>query len=938
MKNRSLIPFGGPLKIRRKNLYKTSRFGFKSLTKYLTYFSLGLVLFVAILFAWYSKDLPTPGNIARRAAAQSTKIFDRNGNLLYETGEQKRTSVESDQISNYLKEATIAIEDKDFYKHHGFDFRGFFRAAYNNIFHRTSNTQGGSTITQQFVKSALLDSKRTYTRKIKELILSLEIEQMYSKEQILTMYLNEIPYGSNAAGAEAASEMYYGIPAKDLSLTQAATLAAIPRSPTHYSPYGTHTDNLIARRNYVLDKMVDSGYIKKEEADSAKNVDTTTVNPNFDTDKVGVRPRRDSIKAPHFALYVLDLLADEYGDDKINKEGLKVITSLDSDKQAIAEKAIADGAAKNKSRYNANNAALVSIDPKTGQVLAMVGSKDFFDTSIDGNFNVATSNRQPGSSFKPIVYATAFKKPENNPARIIYDVTTDFGGGYTPKNYNGRTNGAVTMRYALGNSLNIPAVKTLALAGIEESLKTAHDLGITTLNQSADHYGLSLVLGTGEVKLLDMTSAYSVFANNGTRHEITPILKVEDNDGKLLYQYNQDEDKGKTVLDPQIAYEIANILSDNPNRTPVFGSRSALYFPDRTVAAKTGTTSDFKDGWTMGFTPSIATGVWVGNNDGTPMSGGEAVIAAAPIFHQYMEQALANTANEDFIRPEGIVDVTVDRYSNKLPNEGTNDNIADIFASWQVPKEHDNVHVLVRVCKSNGLLADDSIPESLTETRGYVNLHSEFPDKSNWENPVRAWAAAAGLDLLPPTDKCNVNGLVPSISITSPGKNASVSGIMTVTASATADWGIRHVEFFIDNISIGKFTSNFSTTYNTSSLSTGQHHLSAIVTDNNGGTTKDELDFTVVKNPAAITNVLATNIDSSHTKITWNTDVATTSRVDFGTSSGTYTQNSTDATMATNHSITITVSHNTKYYYKVSGIDTYSQTATSNEFSFTSAP
>ena len=451
MSGKALIPFGNPLRIRKKNFYKKGKFGFKSLTKLLIYFSLALVLFVVILFVWFSKDLPTPGNIARRSVAQSTKILDRNGNLIYETGEQKRTVVASDQISDNLKKATIATEDKNFYNHHGVDIRGVLRAVYNNIFHRDVNTQGGSTLTQQYVKLALLDTQQTYTRKIKELILSLEIEQMYSKNQILTMYLNEIPYGSNVAGAEAASLMYYGIPAKDLSVSQAATLAAIPRSPTYYSPYGLHTPDLVTRRNYVLDQMVKTGYLSDDEAKIAKTADTTTVNANFDANKVGVRQRKDSIHAPHFSLYVLDQLVEKYGEEKINKSGLKVITTLDPGKQAIAEKAVSDGAAINKKRFNANNAALTSIDPKTGQILAMVGSKDFFDTSIDGNVNVATSNRQPGSSFKPIVYATAFKKPENNPARVLFDVTTDFGGGYTPKNYNGRTNGAVTMRFALDN-------------------------------------------------------------------------------------------------------------------------------------------------------------------------------------------------------------------------------------------------------------------------------------------------------------------------------------------------------------------------------------------------------------------------------------------------------------------------------------------------------
>lgn len=933
--SKSLIPFGNPLKLRPKKIFKRGKFGFKSITKFLTYFSLGLVVFVALLFAWFAKDLPTPGKIAKRAPAQSTKIFDRTGNLLYETGIQKRTSVESDKIANNLKQATVSIEDKDFFKHHGFDFRGILRAAYNDIFKKGS-TQGGSTITQQFVKTALLDSKRTFTRKIKELIISIEIEQMYSKDQILAMYLNEIPYGSNVAGTEAAAQMYYNIPASNLSVAQAATLAAIPRSPTYYSPYGTHTKELIVRRDYILGKMKDQGYINEQQLNDAKNIDTTTVNLDYEKNPVGVRPRKDSIKAPHFALHVLDQLVEKYGDEKINKEGLKVITTLDSAKQTIAEKVVSEGAAKNLTRYKANNAALVSIDPKTGQVLSMVGSKDFFDTKIDGNFNVATAKRQPGSSFKPIVYSTAFKKPENSPSRILFDLTTDFGGNYIPHNYNNRTNGPVTMRFALSNSLNIPAVKTLALAGIKESLQTAADLGITTLDKPADHYGLSLVLGTGEVKLLEMTGAFSVFANKGVKEEIKTILKVEDNRGKVLYEYDENKEKGKVAIDPQIAYEISNILSDNKTRSAIFGSNSALAFPDRVVAAKTGTTSEFKDGWTLGYTPTLAAGVWVGNNDSKPMVAGEAVMAAGPIFHQFMIEALKDVPNQEFERPAGIVDVTVDKFSNKLPSELSTEQTTDIFASWQVPKVQDDIHLKLRVCKVNGLLAADDILEGLIEYRTYINIHSEFPNKPNWEGPVRAWAAAAGLDNLPPTTNCDATTITPSISITSPTHNSTVTGILNLTASVGNAAADSTVEYFIDNISVGSTASPYALTYNSAALSEGSHHLSALL-HSSGSTVKSEIDFNVQKVTTVFSNVVATNIAPGQTKITWQTDIATNSRVDFGLVSGSYTGTENNATLTQNHSVILTVNPVTKYYYKLFGVDGSGTLSSSNEFSFTSS-
>lgn len=935
MANKSLVPFGNPLRVRSKHYYKKGKFGFKSITKFLTYGALALVIFTAGLFAWFSKDLPTPGKIASRSVAQSTKIFDRKGNLLYETGEQKRTSVQSDQLSDTLKKATVATEDKTFFTNAGVDLRGILRAVYRDVFRKTIGVQGGSTITQQFVKKALLTDDQTFTRKVKELILTLEVEQMYSKDQILTMYLNEIPYGSNVAGAEAASQMYYGVSAKDLTLAQTATLVAIPKAPTYYSPYGIHTKELISRRNYVLDQMVSTGYIKKEEADAAKQVDSTTVNNDFDKNKVGVRPRKDSIKAPHFALYVLDQLAEKYGDEVINKQGLKVITTLDPDKQAIAEKAVTEGAANNK-KYGANNAALTSIDPKTGQVLAMVGSKDFFDTSIDGNVNVATSNRQPGSSFKPIVYATAFKKAENSPSRILYDLTTDFGGGYIPHDFDNKTRGPVTIRTALSNSLNIPAVKAIDLAGITETIQTAHDLGITTINNKPDSYGLALALGTAEVKQVDFVGAYSVFANGGVKHDTMTVLKVEDNQGKLLYQYDQNADKGKQVLDPQIAYEIASITSDNQARSMVFGSHSALYFPDRTVSAKTGTTSDFKDGWTMGFTPSLVTGVWVGNNDNTPMKGSDGVVVAGPIFHQYMQQALAGTPNEEFTRPEGIVDMTVDKYSNKLPSELSKETTTDIFASWQVPKTKDDVHVSVRVCKANGLLAGDEIPDGLAEFRTYINLHSEEPKKPNWEGPVRAWAQSSGLDLLPPTDYCSATSVAPKVNITSPTNGNTVSGNFTISANASADGGVKNVEFFIDDISVGVTTSPFSLSYNATSLAAGSHTLVAVATDRNNATVKDTINFTAIKSSAKITSVVAQNIDANHTRITWTTDVSTTSIVDYGTGSGSYGLSGSSSSQTTSHSITISVNSHTTYYYKVSGTDSSGNTSSSNEYSFVS--
>jgi len=842
MKNISNIVSNFFKKINLPGLRKGKKFRWKNFLYISLYFIVGLIFITAITFAWFAKDLPTPSKIANRKATESTKIYDRTGEiLLYETGDQKRTVVKNDQISQYIKDATIATEDANFYKHHGFDAKGLARAVWYKITRKTNRMTGASTITQQYVKNALLTSDRSFARKFKELILSIELEFMYDKDEILTMYLNEIPYGNSNAGAEAGARMYYGKTAKDLTLAQAATLAAIPQSPTYYSPYGTHTDKLIARRNYVLDRMVETGKVSKEEAEKAKLEDTTTLN-------VALKPRKDTMLAPHFAMYVIEQVAEQYGEDKIQKEGLKIITTIDYEKQKAAEQAITEGADKVK-KYGGSNAGLVATDPKTGQILAMVGSIDYFNTEIDGNVNITDSLRQPGSSFKPFSYATAFKKAEYSPSKILFDFQTDFGGGYVPRNYNGNFNGPITMRQALSNSLNIPAVKTMSLAGIDNVIRTAEDMGITSLTQRS-RYGLSLALGTAEVKPVEMAGAFGVFANGGVKHDLRSILKISDSKSKVIYEYNQDRDKGKQVLDPQIAYEISSILSDNNARSLVFGTHSALYFPNRVVAAKTGTTSDNKDGWTVGFTPSISVAVWVGNNNGKIMKGGaDGSIVASPIFHTFIDKALVNVPNEEFTQPEGIQKVAVEKYSNKLPNDGyTGETTTDIFASWQVPTEKDDVHKEVMVCKVNGKLAPDDLPDNLKEKRTFSNLHSERPDYPNWEGPVQSWALANGFGNEPPKDYCTTDDSNPTISITAPIDRSTVTADFEITASYTSPLNASSVDFFVDDISIGSITSApFTKTYAIADLSNGSHKISVIAMDENGNTVKSEITITVAK-------------------------------------------------------------------------------------------
>ncbi|MFA6193253.1 MAG: transglycosylase domain-containing protein [Parcubacteria group bacterium] len=605
------------------------------------------LLFAIGIFAFYTKDLPSPSKLNKRQVVESTKIYDRTGeHLLYEIhGEEKRTSITLDQMSDIVRAATISAEDQTFYQHHGIQFKAVARAAIYDILGRSAS-QGGSTITQQLIKNTVLTNEKTFTRKVKEVILSVELEQKFSKDEILEMYLNEIPYGSNAYGIQAASRTFFGKDAKDLKLAESALLASLPKAPTYFSPYGSHQDELKYRQEYVLDQMAKLGYVSADEAKEAKAFDVLAE----------IRPFQENISAPHFVMYVKEQLVNQYGEKQVEEGGMKVYTTLDWEKQLVAEEAVKKGVAANVAKYKATNAALVAIDPKTGQILAMVGSRDYFDKTIDGNVNVAIRDRQPGSSFKPYVYATAFKKGYT-PDTIVFDTETNFGTKdkpYIPLDYDGKFRGPVKMKDALAMSLNIPAVKTLYLAGVNNSINTAKSMGITTLNDPS-RLGLSLVLGGGEVKLIDHVSAFGTFATAGVRHDKTAILKILDGQGKTLQEYQNSP--GERVLDTDVCAKIDGVLSDNHLRAPIFGSDTPLRFDSRPVAAKTGTTNEWRDAWTVGYTPGLVAGVWAGNNNNSPMAqGADGVFTAAPIWRNFMDQALASTAIEKF--PEAKAEKT----------------------------------------------------------------------------------------------------------------------------------------------------------------------------------------------------------------------------------------------------------------------------------------
>ncbi|PIY96891.1 MAG: hypothetical protein COY66_02525 [Candidatus Kerfeldbacteria bacterium CG_4_10_14_0_8_um_filter_42_10] len=814
----------------------------------LALFVIGGILGVAA-FAWISKDLPDPNRILDRNVAQSTKIYDRSGEtLLYEIhGDEKRTLVTIDQIPDYLQKATIIIEDKDFYKHGAISLWAIFRTVVKNVV--TGSKAGGSTLTQQLVKNAILTSEKTYTRKIKEAILSYNLEKKFTKDEILQMYLNEIPYGSNAYGVESAANTYFGKGVKDLGLAESAILAALPQAPSYYSPYGSHVDDLIGRQQYILDLMAENGYITEQQSTDAKN------------EKLEFKQRIANIKAPHFVFYVKDLLTEKYGERMVEQGGLKVITSLDSYKQEVAETVVNDLSAKNE-RYNASNAALASIDTKSGEILAMVGSRDYFNEAIDGQVNVTIRDRQPGSSFKPVVYATAFTKGYT-PETMLFDLKTNFGN-YSPSNYDLTEHGPLSMRQALAGSLNIPAVKTLYLAGLDNVLELAHAMGYSTLNDR-DRYGLSLVLGGGEVKLLEHTAAFAVFAREGLRYPTTAILRVEDKDGKILEEYKPPE--GQEVLDKKVAQQINSILTDNNARAFIFGSRNYLTLSDRPVAAKTGTTNDFHDAWTIGYTPSIATGVWVGNNDNSAMSrGADGSVVAAPIWHEYMQQILTGTPVEWFHSPpseniekpvlRGQIDTTVtkkvDIYSEKVIPDSCLDTYPEKYIK---DKEFKETHNILHYVDRNN-------------PRGPVPANPEKdPQYQGWEAPVRHWAEAHGYTYSFEYESCDKRtpGSQPEVKITSPKQNSTLNENnfdISTTVSAGSGHHLTKVEYYIDTTLIESSTkSPFQTTYQPTNLTNGDHKLIVRAYDEVLNFTEGSVNFSYQSNQD--TSVYFTNPEQS---------------------------------------------------------------------------
>lgn len=738
-----------------------------------------MTIFAFIVFA---KDLPSPNKLTARDSSLATKIYDRNGKLLYDIfGDKNRALVKWNELPPYVKQATISIEDKNFYKHSGFSAFGIARSLVNIFIFR--DIQGGSTITQQVVKNTLLSSERTLTRKIKEFILAIQVERKYTKDEILQIYLNEVPYGGTAWGIESAAQTYFAKEAKNLTLAEAVILAGLPQRPSFYSPYGTDPKAYVERANDVARRMREDGNITREQEEQLKK----------EISEVKFTGNDKGIFAPHFVFYVRDILNEKYGEKFVEQGGLKVTTSLELELQNKVQTIVADEIAKLKDLKVGNGSAVV-MDVKTGDILSMVGSFDYFAKDYDGQVNVSTRLRQPGSALKPFTYATAFKAGYTS-AYVLMDVPTEFPGGigqppYKPVNYDGKYRGPQQVRFALGNSLNIPAVKMLALVGVKNMLRTAYDAGLKSLeptDENLKRFGLAITLGGGEIRLLDLTSGYSTLASGGVYREPVAILKVEDRSGKVLEEVKPNA--GKKVMGEDVTFLISHILSDNNARSDAFGASSALVIGGKTVAVKTGTTDDKRDNWAVGYTPSYSVGVWVGNNDNSAMNPkiASGVTGATPIWNAVMRTVLDGKSNEGFAKPDNVTAIEIDALGGGLPCR-------------DFPKRSE---YFIRGTEPTR----DCLVEKTLDGKDYY-VFVEFDPvsgdgKNRWQEGINAWAAGQGDEKYrPPSELLNQptqNAEDIKVNINKPGDKSKVD--LSFETEATVETGkkVTKVEFYIDN-------------------------------------------------------------------------------------------------------------------------------------------
>jgi len=824
--------------------------------KFLSFFATVLLVMVitgflllTVLFAWYAKDLPTPGKLTTRNVEFSTRIYDRNGILLYDVyGDKNRTWIPLSDVPKNLINATIAVEDKEFYKHKGFDPKGILRSFGSIIIYH--NLQGGSTLTQQLIKNTLLSSERTLPRKIKEFILAVQVERKYSKDQIIELYLNESPYGGTSWGVEAASETYFGKKAKELSLVESAIIAGLPQLPSVYSPlFGTDPKAYIERTKHVLSRMRTDSYITKSQEEEALN----------QLKNIKFSPEGKGIKAPHFVMYIKQKLVEQYGEKTVEQGGLQVTTTLDYKLQEKAEAIMKDEVEKMKNYKVGNGAALV-IDPRNGEILAMVGSKDYFAKDYDGNVNVVTSLRQPGSAIKPITYAAGFMKGYT-PSSVLLDVETRFAGAdnlkdYIPQNYDGKFRGPVQIRYALANSMNLPAVKMLALVSVKDMLSIAYDMGLSTLEPTSDNlkrFGLAITLGGGEVRLIDLTSAFGVFANSGIKYEPVGVLKVTDSKGKVLFEYKKGS--GKKVLTPEVSYLISSILSDDEARSLVFGRGSYLNIPSKKVAVKTGTTDDKRDNWTVGFSPSRVVGVWVGNNDNSKMSSyvESGSTGATPIWNKIMKEVLAKLPNEDFKKSDNIIELEIDAFGGGLPKDGFPKR-KEVFIKGMEPAAISSIYKKLKISKDNGKLANSvEIAGGNFEEKDFIVFEEKDPVSSDgknrwqeaWENFINTINPYKDDQKYhPPKDVSDSKKEDVIVNIISPSDHAQINDHdVEIEAKATSNKEIIRMVVEIDGSEKKTFTvSSFKEKFN---MGDGPHTIKIKANDSGGNEGSGEIKIGV---------------------------------------------------------------------------------------------
>lgn len=824
---------------------------------------IGIYLLTTVVFAVFSFNLPDPNKVVR-GEGFSTIIYDRNGKTLYDLyNGQNRIPLQLAEVPKYLQEATISIEDKNFYQHQGFSVTGIARSAFSIITLR-GITGGGSTLTQQLVKNVLLSPEQTVFRKIREIILANEIEKKFTKDQILQMYLNEAPYGGAAYGVESAAKTYFNKDAKDLTLVESAIIAGLPQSPTVYSPLGAHPTAYVSRAKDVLRRMREDGYITaQQESDADKLVPT-----------VQFASVSAAIRAPHFVFYVKDQLVQRFGEQMVESGGLRVTTTLDWDLEDQAEK-IVNEEVKKIMLLKVSNGAAVVLNPKTGEILSMVGSYDFFDKNY-GSYNVATALRQPGSSGKPFIYATAFAKGYT-PASMLTDVKTSYPAAtatdpnaeYTPENYDLKYHGPTQLRFALGNSINTIAVKLTALLGLKDIMTNGFNAGISTWEPTDGNIrdvGLSLALGGREVRLLELTSAYGVFANNGEREDPVAILKVEDSKGKVLYEYHPAS--GRQVFSPEVSFLVSHVLSDNNARQPIFGISNLLQVSGHTVAAKTGTTDKKRDNWTVGYTPSVVAGVWVGNNDNTIMAPAitSGVTGAAPIWNRIMRAALANKPNEEFKKPDGVVVVTVDSLGGGLPH-GSDPTRAEYFVKGTEPTAVSPIYKSLKIAKSDGKLANDiEIKIGDYDTKDFIVFSENDPvsggGKNRWQEAINAWVADNYKDdakYHPPTDKSDSGLNSVYIKIDSPADKSQVNNnSVKVKARAISSRDITTMTIDVDGSQVfSQGTDNIDRTIN---LSNGPHAIKVHGYDSGGNSGDQTINIGVNvpwnSSPSAMTSAI----------------------------------------------------------------------------------